>query len=60
MLLGGLQRIPDQIYEAAAIDRAGPWRQLRSITLPMLKPATAAVLLRRPFVRGLIGGPVEE
>ncbi|MGV9271693.1 carbohydrate ABC transporter permease, partial [Kitasatospora sp. NPDC003701] len=45
ILLGGLQRIPDEIYEAATIDRAGPWRQFRSITLPMLKPATAAVFL---------------
>ncbi|MFB7383736.1 carbohydrate ABC transporter permease, partial [Kitasatospora purpeofusca] len=45
ILLGGLQRIPDEIYEAATIDRAGPWRQFRSITLPMLRPATAAVLL---------------
>ncbi|MFF2040848.1 carbohydrate ABC transporter permease [Kitasatospora sp. NPDC058170] len=45
ILLGGLQRIPDEIYEAATIDRAGPWRQFRSITLPMLRPATAAVFL---------------
>jgi ABC-type sugar transport system permease subunit len=45
ILLGGLQRIPDEIYEAATIDRAGPWRQFRSITLPMLRPAGAAVFL---------------
>ncbi|MFF6984607.1 carbohydrate ABC transporter permease [Streptomyces sp. NPDC008343] len=45
ILLGGLQRIPDEIYEAATIDRASPWRQFRSITLPMLRPATAAVFL---------------
>ncbi|MFG2819966.1 carbohydrate ABC transporter permease [Kitasatospora sp. NPDC048365] len=45
ILLGGLQRIPDEIYEAATIDRAGPWRQFRSITLPMLRPASAAVFL---------------
>ncbi|WP_331768989.1 sugar ABC transporter permease (plasmid) [Embleya sp. NBC_00888] len=45
ILLGGLQRIPDELYESATIDRAGPWRQFRSITLPMLRPASAAVLL---------------
>ncbi|MFD9844165.1 carbohydrate ABC transporter permease [Streptomyces parvus] len=45
ILLGGLQRIPGQLYEAATIDRAGPWRQFRSITLPMLRPAGAAVFL---------------
>ncbi|WP_329324654.1 sugar ABC transporter permease [Streptomyces luteogriseus] len=45
ILLGGLQRIPAELYEAATIDRAGPWRQFRSITLPMLRPASAAVFL---------------
>ncbi|MFE2560066.1 carbohydrate ABC transporter permease [Streptomyces sp. NPDC059352] len=45
ILLGGLQRIPAELYEAATIDRAGPWRQFRSITLPMLRPAGAAVFL---------------
>ncbi|MEV6012239.1 sugar ABC transporter permease [Streptomyces sp. NPDC051976] len=45
ILLGGLQRIPPEIYEAATIDRAGPWRQFRSLTLPMIRPASAAVFL---------------
>lgn len=38
VLLGGLQSIPDELYEAAMIDGAGRWRQLVSITVPMLSP----------------------
>jgi arabinogalactan oligomer/maltooligosaccharide transport system permease protein len=36
--LGGLQGIPQELYEAARIDRASRWQQFREITLPMLKP----------------------
>jgi len=36
--LAGLQSIPGEFYEAAAIDGAGGWRQLRHITLPLLTP----------------------
>ena len=36
--LGGLQGIPQELYEAARIDRAGRWRQFWHITLPLLKP----------------------
>ena len=36
--LGGLQSIPDALYEAADIDGASPWQKFRNITLPMLKP----------------------
>jgi multiple sugar transport system permease protein len=39
----GLQAIPESLYEAAQLDGAGPWRQLRSITLPLLKPTTLFV-----------------
>ncbi|MEM3342063.1 MAG: sugar ABC transporter permease, partial [Thermoplasmata archaeon] len=35
---GGLQSIPEDIYEAAEIDGATPWQQFRHITLPLLKP----------------------
>ena len=37
-LLAGLQSIPPEVREAASVDGAGPWQQLRHITLPMLKP----------------------
>jgi len=36
--LGGLQSIPDDIYEAAEIDGAGWYRKLKNITIPLLKP----------------------
>jgi multiple sugar transport system permease protein len=45
ILYGGLQSIPESLYEAAALDGAGPLRTFWSITLPMLKPVTAVVLL---------------
>lgn len=34
--LGGLQAIPDELYEAAAIDGAGRWQEFRAVTLPLL------------------------
>lgn len=36
--LAGLKNIPGELYEAAQIDGAGPVRQFRAITLPMLSP----------------------
>ncbi|MCI0335667.1 MAG: extracellular solute-binding protein [Planctomycetes bacterium] len=36
--LGGMQGIPQELYEAARIDRASRWQQFWHITLPMLKP----------------------
>ncbi|POH74981.1 carbohydrate ABC transporter permease [Arthrobacter glacialis] len=34
--LAGLQSISEDVYEAASLDGAGPWRQLRSISLPLI------------------------
>jgi multiple sugar transport system permease protein len=45
ILYSGLQNIPAELYEAAAIDGAGPWRTFWSITFPMLRPVTAVTLL---------------
>lgn len=39
ILLAGLQAIPRDLLEAAALDGAGWWRKLRSITLPMISPS---------------------
>lgn len=36
--LGGLQSIPNELYEAADIDGASAWRKFRNITVPLLKP----------------------
>ena len=38
IFLAGLQQIPAELYEAAAVDGAGKWRQFMSITVPMLSP----------------------
>jgi len=45
ILLAGLQSIPGSLYEAARIDGANAWRQLRHVTLPMLAPALLFVAL---------------
>jgi len=38
MLLGGMQSIPLDYYEAAEIDGASPWQRFNAITLPLLRP----------------------
>jgi multiple sugar transport system permease protein len=38
IFLAGLQQIPAELYEAAAVDGAGRWRRFASVTLPMLSP----------------------
>ena len=47
LLLAGMQTIPDELYEAAAIDGASPIKQFFSITFPLLKPAMAVALIFR-------------
>ncbi|OLP62434.1 ABC transporter permease [Xaviernesmea oryzae] len=46
-LLAALQAIPRDIYEAAAIDGAGPLQRFLSITLPFLAPTIAITILLR-------------
>jgi multiple sugar transport system permease protein len=48
--LAGLQNIPPQLYEAAAIDGAGRWASFRHVTLPLLTPT-----LFFNLITGLIG-----
>lgn len=38
LYLSAMQSIPKDIYEAAALDGASPWRQLWNITVPMIRP----------------------
>jgi multiple sugar transport system permease protein len=45
ILVAGLQAIDPTLYEAARIDGAGAWRQLRSVTIPMLTPSLFFVLV---------------
>ncbi|ONM50781.1 carbohydrate ABC transporter permease [Nocardia donostiensis] len=37
ILLAAMQGVPQQLYEAARIDGAGPWRRFRSITVPLIR-----------------------
>ncbi|MFJ6572636.1 carbohydrate ABC transporter permease [Streptomyces sp. NPDC091292] len=45
LFLAGLQAVPRQLYEAAALDGAGAWQTFRHITLPMLRNTSVAILL---------------
>jgi multiple sugar transport system permease protein len=45
LFLAGLQQIPEDMYEAAALDRAGKWTTFRKITLPSLKRTTVLVVM---------------
>ena len=49
--LAGLKTINRDVYEAAAVDGAGSWRMLRSITFPLLAPITLLIL-----IMGIIDG----
>jgi multiple sugar transport system permease protein len=67
IFIAGLQAIPEELYEAARIDGAGAWRQLRHVTLPMLGPTFLFVgvvtatgylqLFAEPYVM-TYGGPL--
>ena len=43
--LAGLQTIPEEIYEAGALDGTTPWQRFRHLTLPLLKPTFVFVLI---------------
>lgn len=45
LLYAGMLQIPPELYESAAIDGAGEWRMFRVITLPLLRPILALVLV---------------
>jgi multiple sugar transport system permease protein len=38
LFIAGMSNIPESLYDAAAVDGAGPWRRFRTVTLPMLSP----------------------
>jgi multiple sugar transport system permease protein len=54
ILLGGLQDIPQDLLDAAALDGAGAWRTLVSIILPLLRPTTFFALVLAT-IAGLAG-----
>ncbi|MGW1029409.1 carbohydrate ABC transporter permease [Streptomyces sp. NPDC002577] len=45
LLFAGLQAIPNDMYEAAKVDGASEWRMFWRITLPLLRPVLAVVLI---------------
>ena len=47
LLLAGLQSLPKQPFEAAAIDGASRWRTFRYITLPLLRPVMVVCVVIR-------------
>ncbi len=69
IFIAGLQNISDELYEAAQIEGAGPWKQFKYVTLPLLAPTTLFVsvitmigffqLFAEPYVMTQ-GGPVNK
>jgi multiple sugar transport system permease protein len=47
LLLAGLQSLPKEPFEAAAIDGTTPWRLFRYLTLPMLRPVIVVCVVIR-------------
>ncbi|MCZ8100113.1 MAG: sugar ABC transporter permease [Burkholderiales bacterium] len=50
LLLAGLESLPQDVFEAARIDGAGFWQELRHIILPLMLPTIAVTLLFRLIV----------
>jgi multiple sugar transport system permease protein len=69
IFIAGLQSIPDELYDAANVDGAGPVRQFFTVTLPMLRPTLVFVsvitmigyfqLFAEPYVMTQ-GGPLRS
>jgi multiple sugar transport system permease protein len=69
IFLAGLQAVPGELHEAAAIDGAGAWQRFRHVTLPLLRPTLLFVMVttsigylqvfEEPFVM-TNGGPVDS
>jgi multiple sugar transport system permease protein len=69
IFLAVLQTVPDELYEAARIDGAGPWKQFRHVTLPAIAPVLLLVsiisvaaffqLFAEPYVMTQ-GGPAQS
>jgi multiple sugar transport system permease protein len=55
LLFAGLQAIPNDMYEAARVDGASEWRMFWRITMPLLRPVLAVVLIMTVFGRFQVG-----
>ena len=58
MLLAGLQVIPAELHEAAAMDGASRWQTFRRVTLPLLTPALLVALIFRTAQAFMVFGHV--
>jgi multiple sugar transport system permease protein len=68
IFLAGLQNVPEELYEAARIDGAGPWKQFWHVTVPQLGPTFVFVgiitaigflqVFAEPYVMTPDGGPL--
>ncbi|MEV6493972.1 sugar ABC transporter permease, partial [Actinoplanes sp. NPDC051633] len=58
-LISGLQAIPEELYDAAKVDRAGPIRTFFSITIPMLKRPLLFVLVADTVANFVLFVPVQ-
>jgi len=56
--LGGLQNVPEDLYDAAKIDGAGAWQQFFKITIPMISPTTFFLLITRVIQSFQIFAPI--
>jgi multiple sugar transport system permease protein len=45
LILAGLQTIPEEVYEAAAIDGSGRWQSFWRITWPLIRPTTLVTVV---------------
>jgi multiple sugar transport system permease protein len=69
IFLAGLQAVPPELHEAAAIDGAGAWKRFRHVTMPLLRPTLLFVMVttaigylqffEEPFVMTK-GGPLNS
>lgn len=50
LMLAGLESLPQDVYEAAKVDGANFWQELRHITLPLMLPTIVATLVFRLIV----------
>lgn len=50
VLLASLAALPDDLFEAARIDRANAWQRFTRITLPLIRPAIVMVIIMRTTV----------
>jgi multiple sugar transport system permease protein len=50
VILASLSSLPPDVFEAARIDRAGPWQRFVHITLPLIRPAIVVVVIMRMMI----------